>query len=148
MYFEFKIPDSQGHSICWGRQDFRLPEPPTLVLQIDKNENIWSPLAPGPSRYLSSSMNRQSSSTHPLGYHTALRLAHSPPRQCCSGLGSLLRMSLNAVHGCQGDGHSHDSLSCHHISAEDFSLPKRIKLTLMANTMCPWPFGGCSVWCI
>lgn len=54
-YFEFKIPDSQGRSIYWCRQDLCLPEPPALVFRSDKSENVWSPLALRPSRHLSPS---------------------------------------------------------------------------------------------
>lgn len=125
MHFDFKIPGSQGRSIYWCRQDFRLPEPPALVLQNDKNETVWAPLALGPGGIYLPQPNSWSSSSHSLGCQIALQgsiPAEAAAQQRGCRLPQPVSVSLNAVHGCQGDGRSRDSLSpSPHLSLGFFS---------------------------
>ena len=74
MYFEFKIPNSQGRRIHGCGQGFRSPELPASVRPIDKHESVGSPfVAPGgPAGIFLPHLNRRNFSSPPLGYQIAL----------------------------------------------------------------------------
>lgn len=117
MYFAFKILDSQGRSNYRGRQDFCFTRTSCFSSPTDTNEDVWSPWAQEPSRYVSSSSQQMKTLFPSPGVANSPAAGSVPQRPHCHELGSLVtRHSMQCTVAREMDIPM-IHCACHHISA-------------------------------
>lgn len=116
LWIENSIENSQGRCIHWCSQGFCLPEPPALVPRLVTMKmfgHLYSP-GSGEAEAGSSCLSSSAEQKKLLLPSPALAWCSSPslPGKGRAPLGwtGPVTLSLGAVHGCQGDGRSCDSL--------------------------------------